>query len=138
MKLETLEAKLKEVQNSIPKNEEVFIPIPEFKNYEVSNFGRVRSIGFYVKKAVPRNQNKITKYFYKPCVLKPLKAGENGRWRAYRLVPKQGEWKQVSIQKLMLSSFLKIKLNKLPRIVYKINKYDFDDNSIYNLSFFFK
>ena len=136
MTTEKLQKKLIKVQNKYSRFEQVWKVLPDFRNYQVSNLGNVRSKGFYIRKPIPRKTEQYGIYFSKPGLLTPLRTGFNGRWTSYRIVPKQGEWKQLSIQKLMISAFLKISINELPKYVFKINKDQHFNNTIYNVSFY--
>lgn len=133
MKLQTLEKKLMKLKNEI-LNEEIFIPIKGWKNYLISNFGTVKSLDKKVIKKCPRSEKQV-KYVYKGKILKPLLAGIDGRWKQVRLTNEKNEWRQLSIVKLMISSFLKIHIDDLPHSIYFING-NTEDINLNNLTFF--
>lgn len=88
------------------------------------------------KRKCPRT-GELRKYIRKEAILKPLYIGPGRKWTSAKLSLKQGEHKQVSLAKLMLSAFLGIKLEKLPHSVYFINGNSHDVN-LFNLTFIYK
>lgn len=115
--------------------EERFVPIKDFSGYEISNLGKVVSLPKEIYMPAPRNDSRIVKYTRKQKFLKPLKCGPNQKWLQVRLTISTGKWKQVSIAKLMVSSFLKISLNDLPKEIYLIDRNTKNIN-LNNLTFF--
>lgn len=133
MNYEKLETKLNEVKKKFKKNQESWVKIPGFWNYEISNFGRLLSLETIEKRHCPKT-GVMRKYIRKEALLKPLFTGPNRKWVSARISVKQGIHKQVSLAKLMLSSFLNMKLEKLPHSVYFVNN-DSHDVSLHNLTF---
>jgi len=133
MNYEKIETKLNEVKKKFKKNQESWIKIPGFWNYEISTLGRIKSLSTVEKRKCPRS-GVMKKYIRKEAILKPLYTGPNRRWVSARISVKQGVHKQVSLAKLLLSSFLGIKLEKLPHSVYYINN-DSHEVSLHNLTF---
>ena len=133
--MKSLEEMKKELESLQKKKKEIWKVIPEFPNYEASNYGRVRSKGFTVYRPAPTgDKNVVFPAIYKGKILSPLKTGIGQQWVAYRIIQKQGVYKQISAQKLMLSAFLNVPLSELPRHVYKIDK-TIDDISLRNTTF---
>lgn len=121
MKLETLEKKLDALKNIMPKEKEIFVKIKGWENYLISNFGTVKSLDKPIYKVRPRNMNMNGTYVYKGKTLSPLFAGPSRRWAQVRLTNEKNSWRQLSIVKLMVSSFLNIPIDKLPHSIYCLN-----------------
>jgi len=133
MNYEKIESRLNEVKKKFKKNQESWVKIPGFWNYEISTFGRIKSLSTVEKRKCPRS-GIMKKYIRKEAILKPLFTGPNRRWVSARISVKQGEHRQFSLAKLMMTSFLGIKLEKLPHGVYFINN-DSHEVSLHNLTF---
>lgn len=133
MKLEKLEEKLDYLKKLIKEDEEIFKKIKGFKNYEVSNMGRVRSLDKKIFKLSPRGGKK-TKYVYKGKILTPLFTGPDRRWVQVRLTNEKNSWRQLSIVKLMISTFLNISIDKLPHSLYCLDLNSKNIN-LHNLTF---
>lgn len=114
---------------------ETFIPIKDFSGYEISNLGAVLSLSKEIYMPAPKNDSRIVRYIRKQKFLKRLKCGPNHRWRQVRLTTSTGKWKQTSIAKLMVSSFLDIPLKDLPREVFMKDRNP-DNLSLNNLTFY--
>ena len=106
-----------------------------FWKYEISTLGRIKSLETIEKRKCPKT-GVMRKYIRKETILKPLFTGEDRRWVSARISVKQGIHKQVSVAKLLLSSFLGIKLEKLPHSVYYKNG-NSHDCSLHNLTFIY-
>jgi len=106
-----------------------------FWKYEVSTFGRIKSLRTVERRACPRT-GVIKPYVRKETILRPLYSGIDKRWVGAKLSVKKGIHKQVSVAKLMLSAFLGIKMEDLPHSVYFKNK-DSHDLRLHNLTFEF-
>jgi len=133
MNYEKIESRLNEVKKKFKKNQESWVKIPGFWNYEISTLGRIKSLSTVEKRKCPRS-GIMKKYIRKEAILKPLFTGPNRRWVSARISVKQGIHKQVSLAKLLLSSFLNMKLEKLPHSVYFINN-DSHSVALHNLTF---
>jgi len=133
MTLKELEEKLQELQRSIPEDQEVYIKAKDFDYYLISSYGNVKSLPRAVYRKRPRGK-KFGKYIYKGKILTPLYTGKDHRWLQVRLTGEKNEWRQVSIAKLMISSFMDIPFDELPHGVYFLNL-DSSDLRFHNLTF---
>jgi len=135
MKFETLEKKLDELKEKYKADEEVWIKIPNFWNYEISTSGRIKSLETLEKRKCPKT-GVMRKYIRKEAILKPLYIGIDQRWVGAKLSVKQGEHRQFSVAKLLLSTFLNIPINKLPHSIYFIDC-DSHNVKLHNLTFIY-
>lgn len=142
MNLNELETKLDEVKQSISRDEEIFLEIRGFNGYEISNWGTVKSADKFISRKWRGNPNKLSEYIFHGRILTPLRTGIDRNWRQVRLTTAPNQYKQVSINKLMLSTFLDIPLEEVPNKVFnlditsrKINLHDltFIKSKLYNL-----
>lgn len=136
MNYKKLEKKLNELKEKFKSDEESWIKISGFENYEISTFGRIKSLPTIETRKCPKT-GVMKKYIRKEAILKPLFTGIDQRWVAARLVIKKNTYKQYSLAKLLLSSFLGIKIEKLPRSIYFINGNSHEVN-LFNLTFIYK
>lgn len=135
MNYKKLEKKLNELKEKFKENEESWIKISGFENYEISTFGRIKSLPTIETRKFFKTG--ILKAFVKKeLILKPLYVGIDRKWVAARLVIKKNTYKQYSLAKLLLSSFLGIKIEKLPRSIYFING-DSHEVNLFNLTFIY-
>lgn len=130
-----LEKKLNELKEKFKADEEAWIKIPKFWNYEISTFGRIKSLETIEKRACPKT-GKMMKYIRKESILKPLYIGPGRKWTAAKISLKQGEHRQFSLAKLLLSTFLNIPINKLPHSIYFIDC-DSHNVKLHNLTFIY-
>lgn len=130
---EKIEKKLDRLKKKIQADEEVWMKLPNFWEYEISSFGRIKSLETIEKRACPKT-GKILDYVRKEAFLKPLFTGPNRRWVSAKLSLKKGEHRQFSLAKLLLSTFLKVPLKELPHSVFFIN-WDSHDVRLHNLTF---
>ena len=106
-----------------------------FPKYEVSNYGHVKSPAKVVRRRCPRNMDKLYNYFIKEKILQHLHTGIDQRWTTVILVDDKSRRNQISVAKLMVSTFLNIDIKELPRQIYFIDG-DSKNLTLHNLSFF--
>ena len=130
--VQQLEVQLREKVSQIG-DQQVFKKIYDFDDYQISNFGRVKSLEKVIIRKAPFSGIQ-TPYTYKEKYLKILNTGNDKKWCQIRLV-KNKKYKQLSLIKLMLSAFLQISVNDLPRNVYVIDR-DSKNINLKNLTLF--
>lgn len=130
--LRNFQKKLKRVKKK-NKDEEKWVKAYGFPYYQVSSLGNVRrKQKIYYKKA-PYTQ-KICRNVLKARFLTPLHCGIDGNWLAIRFFVQKNKWKQLSLAKVIVSSFLKIDIEELPHSIFYIDG-DTSNVNIENLSF---
>lgn len=115
---------------------QIFLRCRSFPKYLVDNYGHVKSPAKVIQRKCPRDQNKLYNYFIKEKILHHLHTGVDQRWTTVILIKDDNYSKhQVSVAKLIASTFLNIEIKDLPRQIYFI-----DGNpknlTLFNLSFF--
>ena len=133
MNYEKLESRLNELKEKYKADEEIWIKLPKFWNYEISTFGRIKSLETIEKRKCPKT-GKIKNFIRKEAILKPLYIGKNRRWTAAKLSVKKSVHKQVSVAKLLLGALLNIPINKLPHSIYFLD-WDSHNVNLHNLTF---
>lgn len=131
--IEQLESQLREKASSIG-GQQVFKKIYDFEGYQISNFGRVKSLTKVLVRKAPFTGIQKN-YTYKEKFLKVLNTGNDKKWCQVRLVKGKNGYKQLSLIKLMVSAFLQISVDDLPRNVYVIDR-DSKNINLSNLTLF--
>lgn len=131
-----LEALLNEAKRN--NKEQIWKECKSFPKYMVDNYGHVKSLCRIVNRKCPSKTDIKYNYFFKEKILKHLHTGIDQRWTTVILIgEKENSRSQVSVAKLMVSSFLDIDLKDLPRQIYFIDG-DSKNLALQNLSFFRK
>jgi hypothetical protein len=105
-----------------------------FPKYRVDIYGHVKNPAHVERRRCPRNRHRKANYFVKEKILKHLHSGLDQKWTTVRIKDKNDKLIQVSVAKLMVSSFLEIEIDKLPRQIYFIDC-DTKNLSLANLTF---
>lgn len=118
MDINELEKRLDEAKKQFINHE--FKECKDFPGYEISIHGQVKSLAKVIKKPCPRNVKKKWNYFFKEKILQHLHTGIDRRWTTVILSTPERR-KQISVAKLMISTFLDISLEDLPRQIFFID-----------------
>ena len=124
--------RLKRVKKRI-QNQEKWVKVYGFPDYQVSSLGRVRCKRKVYYKKSPFSE-KICKNVLKPHFLAPLYCGYGAKWPAIRFSIGKNQWKQYSLAKVIVASFLKMDMDILPHSIFYIDRNPYNSD-IQNLSF---
>ena len=117
----------------------IFKQCISFPRYEVSTYGQVKSPAKVITKKCPRGGDGEYSYFIKEKFLQHLHTGIDQRWTTVLLIKDELDGRrsrnQISIAKLIISTFLNIEIKELPRQIYFIDG-DPKNITLHNLSFF--
>lgn len=129
-----LEALLNEAKEKY--KEQIFLQCKSFPKYLVDNYGHVKSPCRIINRKCPSNVEKKYDYVFKEKILKHLHTGIDQRWTTVILIKDEiNSRHQVSVAKLIASTFLDIEITELPRQIYFIDG-DPKNLTLHNLSFF--
>jgi histidyl-tRNA synthetase len=131
-----LEALLDEAKRN--NKEQIWKECKSFPKYMIDNYGHVKSLCRVVNKICPAKTDRKYDYVFKEKILKHLHTGIDQRWTTVVLIgEKENSRHQLSVAKLIVSTFLDIDLKDLPRQIYFIDG-DSKNIVLQNLSFFRK